>query len=183
MQGGCNYPAPSYYGGAKSLRDRRMGAGGGEKSQQCHKYFPPYSTFASEKPQFRTWERQTCFLLRVLANLVPPLPHNTRVHHPKNLQHQMKRVDMQCENENVRPIINSGQGRIQGAITPLKPTRVNIFAMILYNWQNSIRDLRPFCCPFVLSQQCCKVLFISHGVILTRNETWLPNISEITPPP
>jgi len=32
----------------------RMVAGGAKKSQQCHKYFLQYSTFASERPQFRT---------------------------------------------------------------------------------------------------------------------------------
>jgi len=32
-----------------------MIAGGAEKSQQCHKCFFQYSTFASERPQVRTW--------------------------------------------------------------------------------------------------------------------------------
>jgi len=36
--------------------------GGAEKSRQCHKHFLQYSTFASERPQCRTWGRQTCFL-------------------------------------------------------------------------------------------------------------------------
>jgi len=31
------------------------------------------STFASEKPQVRTWGRQTCFLPRAPSNLVTPL--------------------------------------------------------------------------------------------------------------
>jgi len=31
--------------------------GGVEKSQQCHRYFLQYSTFASERPQARTWGR------------------------------------------------------------------------------------------------------------------------------
>ena len=48
-------------------------AGGAVKSQQCHKYFPQYSTFASERPQVRTWGRQTCFLPRAPANLITPL--------------------------------------------------------------------------------------------------------------
>jgi len=34
---------------------RRITAEGAEKSQQCHKYFLPYSAFASERPQVRTW--------------------------------------------------------------------------------------------------------------------------------
>jgi len=50
-----------------------MTAGGAEKSQQCHKYFLQYSTFTSERPQFRTWGRQTCFLPRAPSNLVTPL--------------------------------------------------------------------------------------------------------------
>jgi len=47
--------------------------GGAEKSQQCHKYFLQYSTFASERTQFRTWRRQTCFLLRAPSNVVTTL--------------------------------------------------------------------------------------------------------------
>jgi len=45
--------------GAESLWGRRMTAGGDEKSNQCHKYFLQYSTFASERFQARTWGRQT----------------------------------------------------------------------------------------------------------------------------
>jgi len=33
------------------------------------------------------------------------------------------------------------------AIAPLKPTKVILLAMIVYNSENSIRDLRPFCHP------------------------------------
>ena len=42
-------------------------------SQQCHKYFLQYSTFVSERPQFRSWWRQTCFLPREPSNLVTRL--------------------------------------------------------------------------------------------------------------
>jgi len=52
---------------------RRITAGGAEKSQQCHKYCLQYSTVASERPQARTWGRQTCFLPRAPSNLVTPL--------------------------------------------------------------------------------------------------------------
>jgi len=52
---------------------RRMTAEGAEKSQQSHKYFLHYSTFASERSQFRTRWRQTCFLPWALSNLVTPL--------------------------------------------------------------------------------------------------------------
>jgi len=34
-------------------------AWGAERNQQCHKYFLQYSAFASERPQVRTWGRQT----------------------------------------------------------------------------------------------------------------------------
>jgi len=66
-KGGTIPGAPSHHGGAKSLR------GGGEKSKQCHKHFLQSSTFASERPQFRTWGRQTCFLPRSQSNLVTSL--------------------------------------------------------------------------------------------------------------
>ena len=79
VQGGRNSP------GAESLWGRQITAGGAEKSQQCHKYFLPYSSFASERPQVRTWGgRQTCFLPRAPSDLVTSLPHNTRVHRAKN---------------------------------------------------------------------------------------------------
>jgi len=45
-------------------------AGGAEKSQQCRKYFLQY---ASQRPQVRTWENQTCFLPRALSYLVTSL--------------------------------------------------------------------------------------------------------------
>jgi len=35
-----------------------------------------------------------------------------------------------------------------GAIAPLKPKKATSFTMILYNSENSIRDIRPFCRPF-----------------------------------
>jgi len=46
---------------------------GGQKSQQCHKHFLQRSTFVSERPQVRTWGRQTCFLPQAPSNLVTPL--------------------------------------------------------------------------------------------------------------
>ena len=48
-----------------------------ENSQQCHKYFLQYSTFASERPQVRTWGRQTCFLALAPSNLVTSLRQPT----------------------------------------------------------------------------------------------------------
>jgi len=52
---------------------RRITIGAPEKSQQCHKYFLQYTTFASERHQVRTWGRQTCFLSRAPSSLVAPL--------------------------------------------------------------------------------------------------------------
>jgi len=50
--------------GAKSLR-------GAKRSQQCHKHFFQNSTFASKRPQVRTWVRQTCCPRRHLTSLRP----------------------------------------------------------------------------------------------------------------
>jgi len=36
--------------GAESLTGRQITVGGAEKTQQCHKHFLEYSTFASERP-------------------------------------------------------------------------------------------------------------------------------------
>jgi len=47
--------------------------GSAKKSQQCHKHFLQYSTFASERPHAQTWGRQTCFLRRAPSILVTPL--------------------------------------------------------------------------------------------------------------
>jgi len=59
--------------GAESLWGRWMAAGIAKKWQQCHKCFPQYSAFPSERPQVRTWGRHTCFLPQVPSNLVTPL--------------------------------------------------------------------------------------------------------------
>jgi len=41
------------------------------------------------------------------------------------------------------------QGRIQGGDHPLpiKPTKITLFTLILYNSENNIRDVRSFCRP------------------------------------
>jgi len=59
-KGGTITRAPNHYGDA-------------ETSQQCHKHLLQYTTFVSERPQVRTWGRQTCFLPRAATNLVTPL--------------------------------------------------------------------------------------------------------------
>jgi len=39
---------------------------------------------------------------------------------------------------------------------PLKPTKVTLFTMILYNSENSIRDIRPFCHPLFCRSSSAK---------------------------
>ena len=51
--------------------------GGRQTSQQCHKYFLQFSTFASKRPQVRTRGHQTCFLPRAPSNFVTPLTIRT----------------------------------------------------------------------------------------------------------
>ena len=52
---------------------RKITMGSAETSQPCLKYFVQYSIFASERPQVRTWGRQTCFLPRAPYILVTPV--------------------------------------------------------------------------------------------------------------
>jgi len=58
-QGGTISRAPNHYGG-------------GKKSQQCYNHFFQNSrpTSASERPQVRTWGRQTCFFPQTPSNIV-----------------------------------------------------------------------------------------------------------------
>jgi len=49
--------------------------------------------------------------------------------------------------------------------SPLKPTKVSLFTILLYNSENSIRDIRPFCRPLFCHNMCCEVYFISHTVV------------------
>jgi len=46
-------------------------------------------------------------------------------------------------------------GRL-GRSLPLKPTQVTLFTMILYNWENSIRDIRPFFHPLFCHSSVAK---------------------------
>jgi len=46
---------------------------GAKKSHKCQKHFFQKSTFASERPQVRTWGHQTCFFPQAPSNLVTPL--------------------------------------------------------------------------------------------------------------
>jgi len=53
--------------------------------------------------------------------------------------------------------LNSGgsRGAIE-VITPLKPTKVTLSTMILYNSENSIRDIKPFCSPLICHSSVVK---------------------------
>jgi len=79
--------------------------------------------------------------------------------------------DMQCENENVCPIINSGQGRIQGGNHPPKTYESKYIHHDFVQFAKQHSRLKAILPSTVLSQQCCKVCFISHAVVLTHNET------------
>jgi len=63
---GEQFPGPQITMGAPNH------CGGTIKSQQCHKYFLQYGTFASERAQVRTWGRQTSFLPQAPSS--PGLP-------------------------------------------------------------------------------------------------------------
>ena len=43
-----------------------------------------------------------------------------------------------------------------GAIAPLKPTKVTLFAMIVYNSEKTIRDIWPFCPPLFCHSSAVK---------------------------
>jgi len=49
--------------------------------------------------------------------------------------------------------------------------------MILYNWGNSIHDIRPFCRAVF----CCHSSVVKYTSSFFSNETWRPNITEIAP--
>jgi len=48
-------------------------------------------------------------------------------------------------------------GEAIGVIAPpLKPTKVTLFTMILYNLENSIRSIKPFCRPLFFHSRVVK---------------------------
>jgi len=77
---GCNSPGAESLWGAKSLRGAPYGCGRRRKVPTMSQLLY-YSTFASERPQFRTRERQTCFLPRALSKVVNPLLVTLRKEH------------------------------------------------------------------------------------------------------
>jgi len=73
-----------------------------------------------------------------------------------------------------------GRGGSRGGSHLLKPTKATLFTMILYNSENRIR-VRPFCRPLF-----CQSSAVKYASSLlqqwTRNDTSLPNITEIAAP-
>jgi len=55
--------------------------------------------------------------------------------------------------------------KVIGAIAPLKPTKITLFTMILYNSENSIHEFEAILPSTILSQQCCDVYFISLTIV------------------
>ena len=77
--------------------------------------------------------------------------------------------------------VDPGMGE-WGDRPPLKPTKVTFFTIILHNSENNIHDIRPFfrhLCYHTSVVKCTSSLLPQRS----RYETWLPNITEIAPPP
>jgi len=45
------------------------------------------------------------------------------------------------------PVVEAGADPEGGDRPALRPAKVTLFTMILYNSENSIRDIKPFCHP------------------------------------
>ena len=73
---------------------------------------------------------------------------------------------------------HTSQGRIRrgaiGVIAPLNPMKITLFAMVLYNPENNIRDIRPF----------GRLLFFHTSVMMYTSSLILVNLTttEIAPP-
>jgi len=65
-----------------------------------------------------------------------------------------------------------------GRSPPLKPAEVALFTMILYNSENSIRDIKPFSRPLFCHSSAVNLSLLQQW---TRYETRVTNITE--PPP
>ena len=89
----------------------------------------------------------------------------TRCSNPKRKRKQHKRAP---------------RGGFTGTIAHLKPAKVTLFTMILYNSENGIRDIRPFCRPFFCHSSVVKYIsFLLQQ--RSRQETRLANNAEIGP--
>ena len=54
----------------------------------------------------------------------------------------------------------SNVGQLGQSLPPLKPLKVTLFTMILYNSENSIEPYEAILSSIVLSQQCCDIYII-----------------------
>jgi len=108
------------------------------------------------------------------------------------------KVDMKNTHPNVAVADPGGDW---GDRTPVKPTKVTLFIMILYNLEDNIskpisikslslsscskclivRDIRPFCRAFV-SHSSIEKHTSSFLQQRSRYKTWLPNLTEIASP-
>jgi len=70
------------------------------------------------------------------------------------------------------------RGQLKVIAPLLKPTKDTLFAMILYNSENSIRDVRTFCCPLFRHSSVVKYT-LSLLQQQSCYETRLANITEI----
>ena len=73
-------------------------------------------------------------------------------------------------------------GLVIWAIAPLKPTKVTLFTIILHNSKNNIHDIRTFRRSLFCHSSVVKY---ASSLVHYRScyEIWLPNITEIAPPP
>jgi len=75
------------------------------------------------------------------------------------------------------------RGRIRGGNwgnRPLKPTKVTLFTVILFNWEKSIRDIRPFCGQLFCHSSVVKYtssLYSSEAIMRLDYQILLQSIS------
>ena len=85
-----------------------------------------------------------------------------------------------CSNPKRKQHKRAPRGGFTGTIAHLKPAKVTLFTMILYNSENGIRDIRPFSIPFICHSSVVKYIsFLLQQ--RSRQETRLANNAEIGP--
>ena len=62
-----------------------------------------------------------------------------------NVDIKMKTLFGKSCKENLMPTAEADPGRATGVIVPHKTTKITLFTIFLYNPENSIHDIRPFC--------------------------------------
>jgi len=114
-----------------------MTVSGAEKSQQCHKYFPQYSTFASERPQVRTLGRQTCFLPRGHLTSLRPC-YSTRATKYFKRIYRINCVKLCLENVQIFVVCRSVEEveNLHYCILPLTSKDVDMLGTRYVYWNN-----------------------------------------------